>query len=184
MSRSKRYAPQASARPKPCPGEELRPLAGPPSIRSIHSPTDIAGETGHGAGAFIYPTDVALDRNGMLYVADGYANRIQVFDTAGNPVNKWGGPFAVGVPGPFNGWFRVVAGIAFGPRGDIFAADFYNHRLQKFRADGTFLTSFGGEGSGPGQFDHAMAVAISDGGTVYAVDFGNSRIQKWRPPTP
>lgn len=46
----------------------------------------VTGETGHGAGAFIYPTDVALNRNGMLYVADGYANRIQVFDAAGEPL--------------------------------------------------------------------------------------------------
>lgn len=140
----------------------------------------ITGETGHGAGAFIYPTDVALDRSDMLYVADGYANRIQVFDTAGKPVNKWGGPFAVGIPGPLNGWLKVVTGIAFGPQGDLFAADFYNHRLQKFRADGTFLTSFGGEGRGPGQFDHAIAAAVADDGTVFAVDFGNNRVQKWR----
>jgi DNA-binding beta-propeller fold protein YncE len=99
------------------------------------------------------PTDVALNRNGMLYVSDSYANRIQVFDIAGKPVNKWGGPFAVGIPGPFNGWFRVVTGIAVGAQGDIFAADFYNHRVQKFRGDGT----------------------------IFAVDFANNRIEKWRP---
>ncbi len=139
----------------------------------------VTGEKGHTADAFIYPTDVALDRNGMLYVADGYANRIQVFDTAGKPLNKWGGPFAVGIPGPFNGWFKVVTGIAVGPQGDIFAADFYNHRFQKFTADGTFLTSFGGKGSGPGQFDHAIALAVAGDGTIFAVDFANNRIEKW-----
>lgn len=103
----------------------------------------VTGETGHGAVAFIYPTDVALDRNGTLYVADGYASRIQVFDIAGKPVNKWGGPFAVSIPGPLNGWFRVVTGIDFGPQGDLFAAavaddgtvfavDCGNNRVQKW----------------------------------------------------
>lgn len=68
----------------------------------------------------------------------------------------------MGIPGSFSGWFKVVTNIAIGPKGDIFAADFYNNRIQKFRADGTFLTSFGRKGSGPGQLDHAIAVAVAD----------------------
>jgi DNA-binding beta-propeller fold protein YncE len=61
----------------------------------------------------------------------------------------------------------------------LFAADFYNHRVQKFTADGTFLTSFGDKGTGPGQFDHDIAVA--EDGAVFVTDFLNNRIQKWRP---
>lgn len=62
----------------------------------------------------------------------------------------------------------------------MFAADFYNHRIQKFAADGTFLTGFGAKGSGPGEFQHAIAVAAADDGTIFAVDFGNNRVEKWR----
>jgi hypothetical protein len=58
--------------------------------------------------------------------------------------------------------------------------DFYNHRVQKFDADGTFLTSFGMEGSGPGQFLYPVAVATAPGGIVDVADFGNNRVQKWR----
>jgi hypothetical protein len=43
------------------------------------------------------------------------------------------------------------------------------------------LTAFGAPGSGPGQFDKAIAVAIAGDGTVFAVDYANNRIQKWRP---
>lgn len=138
------------------------------------------GKTSHAIGGFHYPTDVALDRSGNAYVADGYGHRIQVFGLAGSFVRKWGGPFARGIYGPFNGWFTTVTSIAIDEHDNLFAADFYNHRVQKFTADGTFLTSFGGEGTGPGQFDHAIAVAVAEDGTVFVADFLNHRIQKWR----
>jgi len=74
-----------------------------------------------------------------------------------------------------------VTGIAVDTHGSVFVADFYNNRIQKFAADGTFLTAFGGQGSGAGQFNKAVAVAIARDGTVFAVDYANNRVQKWRP---
>lgn len=146
------------------------------SLRQLGS----TGETGHAAGEFYYPTDVALDPGGRIYAADGYGNRIQVFGTDGRFLFKWGGPFARGIYGPFNGWFSTVTSVALGPQGNLFAVDFYNHRVQKFAPDGTFLTSFGREGRGPGQFDHPMAVAVAGNGDVFVADLGNNRIQRWR----
>ena len=67
--------------------------------------------------------------------------------------------------------------------GHVFAADFYNHRIQKFAANGTFHTAFGAKGSGPGRFSYAIAVAVADDGTVFAVDFSNNRVHKWRQQT-
>jgi DNA-binding beta-propeller fold protein YncE len=116
------------------------------------------GEIGISAGAFNYPTDVALAADGTLYVADGYGDRVQAFASDGAFSHKWGGPFAMNIFGPFNGWFAVATGVAVGPEGNVFVADFYNDRVQKFAPDGTFLTSFGEEGGGPGQLNHAIAV--------------------------
>ncbi len=140
------------------------------------------GEVGIRAGRFNYPTDVALDGDGTLYVADGYGDRVQVFSVDGPFLRKWGGPLALNIFGPFNGWFATVTGIALGPSGNVFVADFYNSRIQKFTPDGTFLTAFGEEGTGPGQFRKAIAVAVGADGTVFAVDYANNRVQKWRPP--
>ena len=66
-------------------------------------------------------------------------------------------------------------------QGNVFVADFYNHRVQKFAANGSFLSAFGEAGDGPGQFDHVTAVAVAEDGTVFVADFGNNRIQRWRP---
>ncbi|MFQ6021987.1 MAG: NHL repeat-containing protein [Acidiferrobacterales bacterium] len=138
-------------------------------------------ETGVSAGQFIYPTDVALAGDGTLYVADGYADRVQVFSSAGPFLRKWGGPFAINIFGPFNSWFATVTGITVDHEGNVFVADFYNNRIQKFTADGQFVTAFGERGSELGQFNKAIAVAVASDGTVFTVDYGNNRIQKWQP---
>ena len=75
----------------------------------------------------------------------------------------------------------MTTAVAVGPQGNVFVADFYNDRVQKFAPDGTFLTAFAETGSGPGQLRHAIAVAVADDGTVFVADFLNNRIQKWRP---
>jgi len=139
------------------------------------------GKSGIWAGQFGYPTDVAIGANNTLYVADGYNDRIQVFDKNGDFSFKWGGPLALNIYGPFNGWFATVTSVAIDRSGNVFVADFYNDRIQKFSADGTFLTSFGSKGSGPGQFSYPIAIAIGDDGSIFVADFGNNRIQKWQP---
>ena len=133
------------------------------------------------SGEFSYPTDVALARDGTLYVADGYNDRMQAFAPDGRFLRKWGGPFGMNIFGPFNGWFTTVTSVTVDQQGSVFVADFYNHRVQKFAPDGTFLTAFGKRGDEPGQFNYAIAIAIADDGTVFVADYGNNRIQKWRP---
>ena len=141
----------------------------------------ITGTVGFVSGEFNYPTDVAIGLDGQIIVGDGYNDRIQVFDSAGSFVNKWGGPLAMNIFGPFPGWFATVTSVAVGPQGNVFVADFYNNRVQKFSAKGLFLTSFGGSGTGPGQFSYIMAVAVAPDGTVFATDLGNNRVLSFRP---
>jgi len=86
-----------------------------------------------------------------------------------------------GVPGSGPGQFRDPTGIAV-VDGEVFVADFYNHRIQKFSADGTFRTAFGRPGSGPGELRHPVGVAVGPEGDVFVADFGNQRVQRWRSP--
>jgi len=137
------------------------------------------GEVGSSAGQFNYPTDVAVASDGTIFVADGYNDRIQAFSATGIFLDKWGGPFAMNIFGPFRGWFATVTDITIGPAQNLFVADFYNHRIQKFSHDGTFLSAFGRFGGGPGQFRYPIGVAGN--GDVFVTDFQNNRVQKWRP---
>ncbi len=131
------------------------------------------------AGWFNYPIDVTVAPNGTLYVADGYNDRIQVFNSDGRFLRKWGGPFAANIRGPFNGWFRTPTGIAVGPHGNVFVADQENNRIQKFTPQGRFLTAFGTPHRGPGYTETAVTVAPD--GTVYTTNLIENRVEMWRP---
>jgi hypothetical protein len=82
-------------------------------------------------------------------------------------------------PGNGPGQFNAPGGVAVADNGDLFVVDFYNHRVQHLRADGTYLTAFGSEPENPGHT--AMAVAIENNGTVWSVNFADNRVEKWEP---
>ena len=78
-----------------------------------------------------------------------------------------------------NGEFFRPAGIAVGPEGSIFVADYFNHRIQKFDSEGRFERTWGSAGSGDGQFSYPDGIAVSRQGEVYVADRVNNRIQKF-----
>jgi len=139
------------------------------------------GKKGIKAGLFNYPTDVALLPDGSLVIADAYNDRIQVFAPDGSFLRKWGGPFAMNIHGPFNGWFKTVTAVAVGPNGNVFAADFYNNRVQKFSPQGKFLVGIGSKDSGPARLKFPTDMAVDAEGSVFVVDFGNRRIARFVP---
>jgi len=63
--------------------------------------------------------------------------------------------------------------------GYVFVSDTYGHRIQKFDANGTFVSAFGTMGTGNGQFQYPTGIAITLGGDMYVVDYGNKRVQKF-----
>lgn len=56
-----------------------------------------------------------------------------------------------------------------------------NNRVQKFDSDGNFITKWGSEGSGEGQFNRPLGISVDSEGNVYVVDTGNYRIQVFAP---
>src|SRR5213593_3819839 len=90
---------------------------------------------------------------------------------------EWGAPLASA-----NGELNSPDGVAIDRIGNVYVADSANHRIQKFDANGAFLTAWGSLGSGDGQFggpDGPSGVATDGSGNVYVSDTDNSRIQKF-----
>ena len=105
-------------------------------------PARLPGSGIPGSG-FSRPTDVAWDRTGNIYVADGIGtnDRIAKFDKDGRFISHWGSTGKG--PGQFDG----IKALAIDAQGNVYAADLGNQRIQVFDANGTFKSEFGGVGT-------------------------------------
>ena len=162
----------------PPPPEEVEPYAR--GFRTIMPSLEI-GTCGSGPGQFLSPRNLAIDKEGNIYVADSGNNRIQKLSPEGQFLRQWGSSGVA--PGQFNDpW-----GIAVDEKGNVYVADTWNHRIQKFDSEGNFLTSWGyfvnteGKLEQPGGFWGPRAIAIDSEGNLYVADTGNKRIQKFSP---
>ena len=130
------------------------------------------GSFGKGNGRFDGQNDVdAL--NGRVYVADYANHRIQVFDTKGNYLTKWG------TYGEENGQIHKASALSIVPSGKIYLSDQFNYRIQEFTANGTFVTTWGTKGEADGQFLHPHVPAVDSEGNVYVSDRDLANVQKF-----
>jgi DNA-binding beta-propeller fold protein YncE len=83
---------------------------------------------------FNFPTNLALGRQGEIYVSDGYGNaRIHKFSYDGELLQSWG------EPGDGPGQFHVPHGIVVSDDGLVWVADRENDRIQRFDSNGEFV---------------------------------------------
>jgi hypothetical protein len=112
-----------------------------------------------GAGMFVYPHGIHVDREGNIWVTDGQGK-----DGKGQQVFKFSPDGKVlmtlgkaGVAGDGPEMFNQPSHVFVAPSGDIFVADGHggnsNARVVKFSKDGKFIKTWGKKGSGPGEFD-------------------------------
>ena len=123
------------------------------------------GGAGSGAGTLAAPRDVALDKEGNVWVADTTHNRIQQFNSKGEFIRQ------LGAAGSGNGQFSSPTAIAVNPSsGDIYVADSGNRRIQQFNSKGEFLRKWGSRGSGNGQFSELSDLALDAEGHVWVLE--------------
>src|ERR1700693_181629 len=136
-----------------------------------------------GAGMFVFPHGITVDKDGNLWVTDGQGKdgkgqQIFKFSPDGKVLMTLG---KAGVAGDAHDTFNQPSAVAIAPNGDIFVADGHggnsNARIVKFSKDGKFLQTWGTKGSAPGEFNIPHALAFDSKGRLFVADRGNNRIQ-------
>jgi DNA-binding beta-propeller fold protein YncE len=164
----------ASARAEACAG--VGPTAPCP-----YSSAQIVGQRAEGVLRF--PEAVALDAQGDVYVADQLSYVVQKFSaTTGAFETEWGSY------GGGHGQFGPIGGLAVDAAGNVYVVDSSHNRIEKFNAEGAFITQWGHKGAEPGQFNFGSSqdytkppgggIAVT-GNFVYVADSGNNRIERF-----
>ena len=131
------------------------------------------GGFGEGDGEITWPTSIAIDRHGNIYVSDEHRHDIQVFGPDQSFVRKWG-TFGSG-----DGQLNRPSGLAVDADDNVFVVDHLNNRIQKFTPDGQVLAKWGSQGSGPGEFNMPWGICVDSDDQVYVADWRNDRIEKF-----
>ncbi|MGN6373586.1 MAG: virginiamycin B lyase family protein, partial [Solirubrobacteraceae bacterium] len=138
------------------------------------------GAEGKEPGEFSYPHGIAVSAAGNVYVADTYNSRVQEFNTKGEFVR------AFGSKGSGSGQFEYLWGIAIDAEGHVWTLDKGAKaeaapRVQEFTTEGVYITKFGSEGTGNGQFKEPTGITVDTKGNLWIADTHNNRIQEIKP---
>ena len=145
-----------------------------------------------GTGArFWYPSGVAVDGGGNVYVADSSNRTIRKVTPAGVVTTLAG---TAGSSGSADGTgaaarFYSPAGVAVDGVGNVYVADRSNHTIRKITPAGVVTTLVGAatesgfsDGRGPlARLYAPYGVAVDGGGNVYVADYANHAIRKVTP---
>jgi uncharacterized protein (TIGR03437 family) len=152
-----------------------------------------SGDEGPATSAQLgYPTGVAVDGAGNLYIADSANNRIRKVAAATGIVTTVAGNGAFGYSGDggsaTSAQLRSPQGVAMDSAGNLYITDSGNNRIRKVAAATGAITTVAGTGSqgdsgdgGPAasaQFNYPWGVAVDGSGNVYIADYNSRRIRK------
>lgn len=160
------------------PSEEVV-VADPYEAKKVSLTADIViGAQGSEPGRFKKPRNLAVAKDGTLYIADTENHRIQHLNPDGTVIQVWGSFADVSKGAAPGGTFYEPWGIAIGPDGSVFVADTWNHRIQKFSPSGQFITMWGtfGQAETPTSFWGPRGLAFDSKGRLYVSDTGNKRV--------
>lgn len=131
-----------------------------------------------GEGVLNEPRGIDIAADGSIYVADSKNNQIKHFSTGGTLLDAWGSFGSTGDQSAAGGTFYEPWDVAAAPDGSVYVADTWNHRIQKFSAQGTFLNSWGffAQGSSEEGYWGPRSITVDAEGNVYFSDTGNKRI--------
>jgi DNA-binding beta-propeller fold protein YncE len=117
------------------------------------------------------PTNIAVDKDGYLYVSDPGRFQVLKLDRDGNIRSTFGSL------GRTPGSFARPRGIAVDRHGRLYAVDASYNNVQIFAPDGQLLMYFGKSGQGPGDMVLPAKVAIDYDNIKYFQQYADPRFQ-------
>lgn len=162
----------------------------PPTVTSFAGSGVFGYADGPIANAqFRYPSGVAVDNAGNVYVADPFNNVVRKITSAGQVTTLAGTGEAGLVNGPgTSARFDSPYGVAVDAQNNLYVVELNNHDVRKITPEGVVSTFAGtgvsGDTDGPGtvaQFNNPTGVAIDPNGNVYIADQGQHKIRKITP---
>lgn len=124
------------------------------------------GRRGFNAGEFNLPTQLAVAKDGTIYVLDAGNFRVQAFSPEGDFLRSWG------KVGRNLGDFARPRGIAVDSGGNVYVSDGAFRNFQIFNSEGKLLMFIGEPGldDKPGQYVLPAGIAVDETDRVYVVD--------------
>ena len=110
---------------------------------------------------------MTCDKTGKVYVTNCVFHHIQVFTPEAEHLWTLGTTFDLKCP----------IGVEVDNDGVVYVSEHDNHRLTVLTSDDKFVTSFGREGSEPGQFRSPRGLTVDSSGVVYVCDSANNRVE-------
>ncbi|MCB0199485.1 MAG: SMP-30/gluconolactonase/LRE family protein [Caldilineae bacterium] len=139
----------------------------------------VVDETGTDNRHFAWPQSIALDSNGVLFVADNGNNRVQKCTLSANDYACATFAGETGVWGDDFGHMQPYA-VAVDRSGQVFVADAANVRGQVFDANGVYLTTISGRwGTATGEMTSPFGLAVDSQGAVWVADATNHRVDRY-----
>jgi sugar lactone lactonase YvrE len=152
-----------------------------------------SGDGGPAASAELsYPTGVAVDASGNLYIVDADNNRIRKVTASTGIITTVAGNGTAGYSGDggpaTSAELDTPFGVAVDASGNLYIVDVNNDRIRKVTASTGIITTVAGNGtfgySGDGgaaisaELYTPLGVAVDASGNIYIADSGNNRIRK------
>src|SRR2546421_6970263 len=112
----------------------------------------------------------------LYFIAIQCINSLQLFSQNGITVAGGNGY------GSAANQFSFPHGVFVDASGNIFVADLYNHRIQKWApgaTQGITVAGGNGYGSAANQLYFTYGVFVDANGNIFVADLVNNRIQKW-----